>query len=474
MGRNVSGARAIACLLVLSAWGAGCSLINSYSDVAPQRHEPDAMSNADTGAPMPDASTDGPLTVPEAAMEAAPPEAAVDAGPRGAIVIGGSAAADDASEQYVLTAVDPVTGSELPNAREPLTVAAVLYDGPRDLWYVFESGGQGIFPLPTDPFYLRTRRLDVVSGQWTELGKVAVPPGLSFATTAVLGQRVSYVAYAAADAGTLDGGTPVQFQLVTLDTSDPAAVTVASTVDLASAPVALVGTRSAVSAAGGFATLAGTTTVGTSHVAQLTPVLLPSTDPPSVELPIVGIFSVGGQTGFGAVLIGGTQEVAVVARGFGGSTTPATVSVFDPASNDPAQALVGAGSFAFGDGNIKNPAYSACAQTLFVVGTNADLNLYAVSLASLSQPVDGGAQMLSSVSIPTGHSGQGVYFEPFTSTVIVPFSQGNNFALTAFSFAGGQLLPRQAPRWVPPADLRPNFIATRNPSSFSCPMQTEP
>jgi len=60
---------------------------------------------------------------------------------------------------------------------------------------VFESGGAGVFPTPTDPFFLHVRTIDRVTGAWTELAKVQVPPGVSNVTTAVLGDAVTYIAY---------------------------------------------------------------------------------------------------------------------------------------------------------------------------------------------------------------------------------------------------------------------------------------
>ncbi|HEY6462634.1 MAG TPA: hypothetical protein VIY73_20840 [Polyangiaceae bacterium] len=478
MRSGLRPARFAALLLLGASWTAGCSLVNSFGDVVPQKASTtDGAPATDGTAPTLDGSNDDGSSeaAAESGVDAAldagdagdtEAETSIDASARGAIVIGGAAEVDG-GEAFVLTALDPTTGTELPQARETMTVSAVLYDGSRDVWYVFESGGQGIFPLPTDPFWIHTRQLDVVTGAWTELGKVAIPAGLSFATTTVEAQRVSYVAYGQGSGAPADGGIPSAYGLVTLDTSDPANVTVSSVVQLTTSPIALVGTRSAVNPAGGFATLAATTSVGGTTVAQLTPVLLPSASPPSEEAPIVGTAGVGGQTGFGLVRVSGVDGIAVVGRGNG--TTSATLSVYNPAANSPAQAFLGAGTFAFGDGNIKAPAFSDCNGTVFVVGTNSDLNVYAVPLAAALVPAaDGGAAAITAVSAPTGHSGQGVYFEPFTNTVLVPFSQGNNFALTAYTFGGGQLVARQAPRWVPPADLRPNFIATRTPVPFDC------
>jgi hypothetical protein len=110
----------------------------------------------------------------------------------------------------------------------------------------------------------------------------------------------------------------------------------------------------------------------------------------------------------------------------------------------------------------------------FIVGTNTDLSVHAVSIAGVGQATAGVYPTLPSASAATGHSGQGVYFEPYTNTVITPFSQGDNFALTAFTLEGTptapQLVQRQPPRWVPPPDLRPNFIATKSPYPVACPV----
>jgi len=408
--------------------------------------------------------------------DSAPPDdgSAAVAAAHGVIVIGGEASGD-AGSVLVLTAIDPSTGSELARARRPLTVSAVLYDGVReDLWYVFESGGQGIFPLPTDPFFLHTLMLDPVTGQWTDVGTFAVPPGVSFATTAVVKQRLSYIAYGN---GQIDGGVPSDggspYSLVTLDTSNPAAVTVdGDPIPLPAGYGALVGTRSQISSAGGFVTLGSTAKIDGGSVAALTPVLVPGTGMPSPEVPIFGTSLAGTLSGFGTVTTNGTSQALVVTRP-SGAGAPATLSVFDPSATDPTMALIGAGTFAFLDNNVKAPAFSGCAQMAFVVGTNTDLAVHAVSIAGIAQANGGVYPTLPSASAATGHSGQGVYFEPYTNTVLTPFSQGDNFALTAFTLAGTatapQLVQRQAPRWVPPPDLRPNFVATKTPYPDMCP-----
>jgi hypothetical protein len=463
MRRPAARIAVLALLLAFGGLGAGCTILNSYGDVEPEKIEGggnDATMMIDTGSNDATADvTDGGSSMPEAQVEA---------GPRGVIVMGGTAV-NDGGESFVLTALDPSTGSELPHAREKMTVSAVEYDGIRDIWYIFESGGAGIYALPTDSFYVHTRKIDRTTGAWTELGKASIPPALAFQTTAVLKERVSYVAYGDGDAGDTDGGYPPAYTLVTLNTSNPTKVSLESTYPLWSgAPSAVVGTWQDTSQLGGKATL-GASVKGQT---QLTPVDV-SMSMPNALLPASGAVSVGAIVGYGRRTQGTAMYVMVVSKSFGAG--PAAISLFDPVNADTLSML---GFFPFGDGNVKPPAFSDCAQTAFVVGTSGDLNVYAVSLAGIAMASDivdaaSGTPVLTSTSAPTGHSGQGVYFEPYTNTVITPFSQGGNFALTAFTLGGTPTSPtlvqRQAPRWVPPADVRPNFIGTAIPFPAVCP-----
>jgi hypothetical protein len=478
-GRNVARAVALAWLGGTGAVGVGCTLLNSYDALEPVKPGPDGSpsssgSGSDSGSSSGSGSDSGSSSGTTA--DAGDAEAVQNQAAHGAIVVGGEVQMDG-GRQLVLSAIDPSTGSELPKARKPLNVAGVAYDGVRDLWYVFESGGAGIFPLPTDPFYLHTMTLDAITGEWTELGKFQIPTGVSFTTTTVIKQRVSYIAYGD---GTLEGGVPEEggapYSLVTLDTSDPANVTVLpGPIGVTGTYSALVGVPSGVSTAGGFEALGSTARVDGGVISQLTPIVVPGTGSISINPPILGIAPVGGLVGVGTATIMGTTEALVIThpQTAGG---PATLAIYDPSQSDPTMALVGAGTFPFSDGNPRAPAFSICQQVAFVIGTNGDLALHAVSIAGAmgSLPSAGPLPMLSSAATPTGHSGQTIYFEPYTNTVLTPFSQGDNFALTAFTLGGSMTAPtlteRQAPTWVPPPDLRPNFVATKVPSTFDCNM----
>ncbi len=156
--------------------------------------------------------------------------------------------------------------------------------------------------------------------------------------------------------------------------------------------------------------------------------------------------------------------------------TQATISLYDMSADytgaDPALPQ-GPWSFTFGSDinhqefNVQPPAFSSCDNTVFVIGTNVARNVFAVPLAAAQAGVYAGTNAPVPVNGNTEHSGQGVYFEPYTKTVLAPYAQANTKYLTAFSFDpadGGQLAAR--PNWNPPQNFRINFIAIRD--NFSC------
>ncbi|MBV9950259.1 MAG: hypothetical protein JOZ69_25695 [Myxococcales bacterium] len=429
---------------------------------------------------------------------------------RGAIVIGGTVA-DDGADQFVLTALDPLTGQELKNARRPMTVAGVQYSGRGDLWYVFESGVfSHFFPLPTDGYYLHAMQLDPASGTWTELGALSIPPALSFSTIAVLNDRIAYVAYA--------NGSGDQFQLVVLDTTTPSAIREAERVDLPAAPVAVIGVRGsgasgtqrvllcstgapprsadagadalpgAPPAEGGAGPAADDDGGGADADAPADAAAgareggaAPAGGPPPSAATLTEYFvaegtasaqgqivvpSIGPLVGFASITPSGSAAplALVVARPIVSPSARATVSLYDPVNLSMA-----AGTFSFNDFNVQPPAFSPCDAYAFVVGTDVETNIHAVDIAPLLNGAGGGAADLTSTSQATGNSGQGLYFEPYTRTVLAPFSQGASFTLTAFGVertADGKPQLKQRGSWQPPSDLRPSFVATKTPVPF--------
>jgi hypothetical protein len=175
-----------------------------------------------------------------------------------------------------------------------------------------------------------------------------------------------------------------------------------------------------------------------------------------------------GLVGFASITTRASTKPLVLVVANAGVTT-ATVSLYDPfAGLSPA----GTGQFPFGDGNAQPPAFSKCDNYAFAIGTNADTLITAIDFNPL---VSGPGDTLDLTATPerTGNSGQGLYFEPYTGTVVAPFVVGANVNFNAFYFRRGadgtaQLTQRQAD-WHPPPALRPNFVVAKVPVDFPCP-----
>jgi hypothetical protein len=438
---------------MLPAAGAACSLVNAYDPLFAES-APDASEAA--SAPVNDA-----------------PAPQVDAGPSGAIVVAGQAEGDgDAA--YVLSVLDPATGHEL--SREPLTVTGLVHDGLSDLWYVFVTDGPSPFARPTDGVRVEVRSLDARHGTWQTLGAVAVPANVTL-QAAALHDRLTYVGYILVDGGAPEGGTDAasdhdgsaetdggappdasgpttRTAIVAVDVSDPSHPSLYGTLKLSKDPLGIIGTPSS-TGAGGVANLLERGACDGSACVEILRVLFPPGASPVLNSPIdLAPVPLVGSPAFGSFRGGGPVDLIATRPG----TTQATLHSYLPLNNQATGSPV---SFDMAGINLKPLVVAECLKTALVVETNADLLVHAV-------PLGGGAP----ATIGTGHSGQGVYFEPFTSTVLAPFSQGSGFELTAFKLGGtsdAPTLDRRLADWSPPADLRPILVATRQPAAFVCP-----
>jgi hypothetical protein len=428
--------RAVVVASLLGGAGTACTIINNYEQVAP----------FDAG-------------VADAPADTAPPEdtgpvdAGQDAAQRGAIVVGGEADSDGSTEN-VLTALDPETGKELPKAREKMVVSAVLYDGLRDLWYIFESGGASAFPQPSDQVLLHVRQLDTNTGAWTNLYSSKVPTLVAFNLVGVLRERVVYVAYNGSDAAT-------GRQLITLDTSNPSQIALFDQQDLDVPPFGMIATRST-SGVGGVANLlrtggcdGGVCALEAEHV-TVSPTDKPQIDKTNVKQ----LRTFGGAVAYGSYL---TDGVDVIGASDKVGSSQVRIDTYQP-KTPGITAGAAINTLSTNDQFLKPFAFSECLHQAFAVATNTDLLVYSVPLKTTSAPPTTGNM---------SHSGQGVYFEPYTATVLTPFSQGSNYELTAFTLTGTEPAPvltrRAAPSWTPPDDLRPDIVATRTPIPFTCP-----
>jgi hypothetical protein len=461
-------------VIALATSAAACSLVNAFDAVKPQQ---DAGGADATG---PDAGSDAIGSLDSAPTESGPGMDATpaDGGPeggfadKGVVVISGRVEDDAGNLTGVLTAIAPETGNELPGARETLNVPVVLYDGLRDYWFVIETQGTSLFPTPTDHAVLHTRTLDPVSGTWKTLQSLEVPPPV-FGLAAVITNRLVYVGYdtqVASQSGT---------SFITIDTTDPAAPNIYGATPLDVQPQGLIATRSQTGNGGPVNMLVslpcpndggapadagdgGGGGIGGGLCLAIQHVTVP-TDPDPATLTFVSqLGPFFGRPAFGSYLSGGPEDVIAwsLPGGNPSSPGPTSISTFSPQNEAPVGSPI---PFQTSDGFFQPFAFAECQQQALLIATNEDLAVYAIPLASASG---------ATARAATTHSGQSIYFEPYTSTVLAPFTQGDGYVLSAFTLGGTPANPTLTPRqsgWAPPADVRPEVIAVRAPLPVVCP-----
>jgi hypothetical protein len=425
----------LACVLA-----SACTFVNSFDDVKPSAegtYEAGVAAPFDIAAPEGGPVGDGSAT-----------------SSLGAIVLAGQVVASGVASS-VLTVVDPVTGREIA-AREPMVVAGIRYDGLRDLWWIFESRSADFAPGPTDEVVLHARSLDVATGTWTERGSLPVLPIQSYDSIAVLRDRLLYVAH---------GASAGNVQLVTIDTADPTKLAKLDAQPLDRAPRGMIGTRDT-TGPGGVADLvrtgkdaAGCPDGGTCL--EVIRVRVSNTGPPLIDPPhVIGEVQGNGVPSY-ASLASLDREVVVFPRASADAAAPTRAVMFEPRNQeiDGIEAR-----FFMTDNLLRRSAVSECQRQLFLVGGNNDLAVHVVPLLG-----DGGGTPTKASS---GHSGQSVYFEPTTKTVLAPFAQGPGFDLTAFYVRGPSNAPTLAKRtradWNPPNDIRPTLLGIREPLPIVC------
>ncbi|HTQ41946.1 MAG TPA: hypothetical protein VMI75_04245 [Polyangiaceae bacterium] len=457
---------------MLGAWA--CSIVNTFGDVL--QSAPTDASMTDTGGMKDTGPTDARGDADAGSQETGPnfPD-------RGVIVISGRVADDAGNLQGVLTAIDPTDGHELPNAREMRNVPLVQYDGLRDYWFIIETDGQSLFPTPKDKAVLHVRTLDPVSGTWADLGSLQVPPPV-FGLATVITDRIAYVGFDPL----VDSASGTSF--ITLDTSDPGNPTIfTASTPLDIQPQGIIGTRSTSGKGGSVNMLesvqcpsdggmseddagddggdAGSGGIGGGFCLDFVHVAVP-TNPVPVMLGFdlhLGPFF--GRPAYGSYLglppSGAPQDVIAwsLPGGNPGSPGQTAIHTFTPTN----LASVGSPiSIQTSDGFFQPLAFAECLQQAILTATNEDLSVYAVPLASAGGSL---AQAM------TTHSGQAVYFEPYTNTVLSPFTQGENYVLDAFTLGGTSDKPTLLQRstgWNPPADVRPEVLGIRRPLPLKC------
>ncbi len=470
-------------LLVLAALAApasfiGCSLVYTYGDV-----KQDETSDDEGGMPPgPDSSmttskdggSDGPLQQqqPDAEAGTVKPQA-------GALVVSGVVKSEDGGYQYALSVLDPTSGTELSRTLG-MAIVGIAYDGARDYWYLFEDKTPpeptNLAPFPpaaTDPVVLHVKTLDTNGGGWTTVADMNVPTLYAPNFIAPLVDRLAYLSFPAADAGTA-GDASAQVVLTVIDTTTPGSPTIDTQDPLPFVPLAMTGAPPSLSGPGGDVTLLQNTASGFStpgdfqtYTAKLTganltlntaaaTVLAPSQS--SVETVGLGTYTKNGIVGLAAIPATADAGAAMI------EYEPSTGAV--TSSNIP--------SFTNLQARFQPIAISQCFGVAFVGEVFPGTDIFAVPLTGGGNAADFGI----------GNSISNVRFEPYTSTLFASFNGGGGFELYALSLGGtlsggndtapslnqrsalNQTLP-----WSPPQDLLPTLIEVKTPtsSSFRCP-----
>lgn len=467
--------RAVGRLGILTAsvaLAAGCSLINSYDDVLPFKDAGVAPGD-DAGGPSPDASSEG-GTDSGGGTDATTEDVVTvpDAGPpQGFVVVAGLEKLADGGANYVLSVVDPVDGGE--RSREHMNTVAVVYDphgdqgaGTGEVWYVMETPDAGnraagspsilsqIFTGPTTRVVLRSRKLDVRTGKWTDLGSADIPPPRTADQIVALANRLSYIAYG--DAG---------LQMVTLDTTNPAAISADASSGAAvftdlpedgGSELQLVGMAGTPdntnNPVGGTVTLLEKEcTVGTCQF-QLRGMTVKSTGVVfKTPAPVGNTFASGNPSpGFGNF-----ANYDVVALPAPDLTATSAVKELDRNTHGESLSV----PFTPNTTDLKPLAFSTCLNAAFVcerLSNNLSVVPFAAGMGG--NKIDWGFRCSSEV------------FEPYTSSVVLPFMVHPNFALRRVPVTkSGNNVTLGGATNLGPTDLAPYQVAARQPPTFVCP-----
>lgn len=428
-----------------------CTFVNGFDDVKPL-----VVKDSDTTDSLTD--TGGPGDTGGGGDSDAP----VDTGPvdKGLVVVSGQVAAADGgtTSQPVLAVLDPADGKRL-GTDEKITPVAVRYDGGHDRWYVWvNKSGTSFDPAPTTEIELQIRTYDREKTTWKVLSTLKVPTIVDEATSTVLNNRLAYVSYASA----------TTFELTVVDVSNPAAPKVITPgLALTVPPIGVIGTAGPTG--GGTVNMLSVTS-GAACTGGVCKVVIqratvpaapnPATDNGSKQVADTLDISAG-QPAWGSYLNGGsTQDLLMVPPT--GAATKATLLRLNPVNNDPVSGTTPI-AFSTSKNTLRSLTVSECFQTVFVTDLNGT-QVYAVPLA-----FDGTANVFG-----LGRSGQRLYFEPYTHSVIAPYrASAVAFEIASLEIGGTPKAPtfkkRSGASWTPPAELQPTLLATKSPNDFPCP-----
>jgi hypothetical protein len=374
----------------------------------------------------------------------------------------------------VLSVVDADNGEVLDT--EQLGVSGVVHDGATDLWYLFLADA---YPAPRErPVDMQVRAWE--NGAWRTVASAPAIPPPQPETFAVLNGRLAYASWKI-------GPDNVPVQAVTiLDTSDPTAITeipvpadVVQPTDLENPIADLIGTRGRPNdgaAVGGDLVLL-LKTACREDICTLG--AQPITVGTSISRGVAT--SLGTFKGRPGITQAHSRETILVAAPSTGAAPGVVLAQFNARNLLPQGTPVTSTSTTE---DVSGAAYGDCfAVALFAEGGppgTTDSSLFGVSMLNALGTRE-----------PLSRAGEGLYYEPFTRTLIAPY-RGQAFVPDAGADAGdaGGAEPSpaelvayrvgasaasvsvrrlSAAEWAPPLGLWAQTLAARVPRGFDCP-----
>lgn len=455
--------RIFACSILLVG---GCSVLNTFDELGDIEEaggetgsggsqagtENGGMPNDAAGAPTTEAGQGGSPVIPEGGTGGAgapPVEVGGEGGGvepmalPGAIVVSGTSTSDAGAA--VLSVLSPQNGKEL--RRDKVIVPMMAYDGPRDLWYLANIK-DGV-PMVE----LTMRKFDRVKNEWIDAGPgitLPLPADTAASGWVALRQRFAYLT---------NGGS----DLTIVDSTDPANLVLQTTLTLAAKAAGLIGSFG--NNPGGTVNIVRTNSacVVSSHCeVTLARVLIKATGTLMEEAAVAvgAVPNPNGKAAWGANTVDGND--VLITPPLPSGTDMGTLVQLNPGTH--AQVQGSARSFVLNSFQPRGFAYDSCTGVAFTAETVAKVGNTTV------YAIPDGAGVVGTVQPP--QAAQGVFFEPFTRTLIVPFSSGVNHDILAYNLGGTASSPKLGKRgvaqWSPPTDLDPDLVAVATPYPATC------
>ena len=350
----------------------------------------------------------------------------------GLVVVGGDADGNPATDDQVLLALSPQTGKEL--ARREGNYSAAVHEAERDIWFLMQGDK------------VRAAKFDRGTNEWKELGAEA---------TAVVPVDALQVFALNGSLAVLGAGA----QLSVYDTSKLDEIKLVDAVAYPSSPSVFWGAVGVPSSAGGNVhVLSVLCDAVLPCTVQLTRIKVDDASVQAIGPALVQEMNVTTTNGIGSIAYNATtSEVVVVVPDLGNVEGGTSVIRTFSSSHLPLK------QFSLPQ-KTAQPRWSAldpCQGVIYVMVPPA-LPMLAAGL------FDGPDRGVMDKAV--GVNGQGMFFEPYTRSLLLLQKSGDSFAVNAWSVSGTSEMPnikKRISNWQPP-QIRPSFASVALPKTSLC------